>query len=393
MKKSKSIFFIISLSLLIFVFLGYSFIYGEEKEKPVSIEYPFPGLPKEVTFEQYVKGLFNFFIGLAGLILFSVFIYGGFLYLLSAGDPNKKEEGKRKIKQAIIGVSLLLLLYLVNWTLFHKASVFIPSPPKWPLSSLTPGVWICKESVSKLSEYFDKNKAGEAIQEIEKKCDRYPPDIKPVKDIGAPKFFLNIPSNPWTNPSYDTMVIIGSDYKVAESTTLGEKTPVGYKIGEIKSIIKFEKGEISFPADGKIIIILQKTTPPSGNGVTLYACESGWNEALESCPERINKLSEEKGVTIVYPIEVNSDFTEITPPKEGEVDFSSDTRAIEVDDGISAIFCNSHNKCTLVKGGQKVNIYELGSVEGGGVAVISQGPSASTLKSDIKKIYIIKGVW
>lgn len=380
MKKIKEtslalIFLTLSLPLLIFGF---------------SLEYPLPGLGENPTLEDYVRVLITFLSGLAGLILFSVFVYGGFLYLISAADPEKKTEAKRKIRQGIVGVSLLLLLYLIYWTLFHKASVFIPKPPKWPTSPLPQGIYICKEEVNKLPSYFNKDSADEAIREIREKCEHYSPHLIPIEDISfEPRFLFNLPSNPWANPSYNSMVIIGDDYQPDEVTRFEQKVTVGYRIGEIKGIIKFEGGKISFPDDGKSIVILEKTSPPSGYGITLYACSNGWDESKEKCPERIEEITG----TVVYPIPATGDFQEISPPKEGEVDFSLDTRAIEVDEGISAIFCNSDNDCTVVKGPQQVNIEDLAGTDVAGLSYYRREGSNLVIYSDIKKIYIIKGTW
>lgn len=398
MKKNFYSFLKILLITIFLISFCFSLVFGKDEEKPVSLESPLPGLPKEATFKQYFQGLVNFAVGLAGLILFSVFIYGAFLYLLSAGDPNKKEEAKRKIKQAIIGVSLLLLLYLVYRTLFEKTTVFIPSPPKWPLSSLVPGIWMCSENVNQYSTYFDKNKAGEAMLIIEEKCKHYfPGKVDVISEEFSPKVVFNIPSNPWTTPSYESMTIIGSGYEPAERASLikREEESPAHKIGKIKGIIKFEKGEISFPEEGKVVIILKKTTPPSGNGITFYPCEYGWDKTHENCPERITEILKQGGGYLEYSISAKSDFQEISPPKVGEIDFSSDTRAIKVDSDITAIFCNSAGNCTLVVGPQKMNVYEMGSTVNGGIAVPPSPTETSSyqLRSDIEKIYIIKGRW
>lgn len=404
MKKNFYSFLKIFLITFLLSNLCFSFIYGEEEKIPTSLEAPLPGLPKEVSgLKEYVKGLVNFSIGVAGLILFSVFIYGAFLYLLSAGDPEKKEEGKRKMKQGIIGVSLLLLLYLIHYTLFAKATVYVPSPPKVRPTSLASGIYICKDKVTSLNKYFNKNTATEAMREIREKCRNFPQRFLTVKSEPekgekaenldfVPKFIFNLPSNPWGKThEYESMVIIGDSYGAEKSSSLTEFGSLikGYRIGKIKKIIKFEKGEIDFPSDGDSIVILKKNENPSLKGeVVLYLCHDGWRReakegSFQGCPEKVQEKFKKGGGVLGYWFSANSDFQEITQiPKEDDFDFSEETLSLEVSPGITAIFCNEEEKCTLIEGGTRANIEEFKDLH-------YSTPMGSVSK--IKKIYIIKG--
>ncbi len=48
---------------------------------------------------------------LAGILLFVYFVWGGFSFITSAGDPEKVQSGKNRIKSALIGFVLLFLSY------------------------------------------------------------------------------------------------------------------------------------------------------------------------------------------------------------------------------------------------------------------------------------------
>ena len=74
-----------------------------------------PGTDTEdpTTLPEYIKYLFSFGIAIGGILAFLIFVYGGFLWLTSAGNPTAIGTAKTKIFGAIIGLCLLLGSYLV----------------------------------------------------------------------------------------------------------------------------------------------------------------------------------------------------------------------------------------------------------------------------------------
>lgn len=60
-----------------------------------------------------VSGILSWAIGIGGLLAMGVIIYGGVLYIVSAGIPSKQEDAKEWIKAAIYGLALLLGAYLI----------------------------------------------------------------------------------------------------------------------------------------------------------------------------------------------------------------------------------------------------------------------------------------
>lgn len=55
----------------------------------------------------------NWAIGIGGLLALGVIIYGGVLYIVSAGFPSRQGDAKEWIKAAIYGLALLLGAYLI----------------------------------------------------------------------------------------------------------------------------------------------------------------------------------------------------------------------------------------------------------------------------------------
>lgn len=61
-----------------------------------------------------INRLLPFLIGLAGIILLFVFIWGGYDLMMSQGDANKVKSAQAKITAGLIGFILLILSYLIT---------------------------------------------------------------------------------------------------------------------------------------------------------------------------------------------------------------------------------------------------------------------------------------
>ena len=63
-------------------------------------------------FERIFSNLVTIVLELAAIILFIMFIIGGFKYLTSQGDPKAVEAARGTLTHAIIGLVVLLLAYV-----------------------------------------------------------------------------------------------------------------------------------------------------------------------------------------------------------------------------------------------------------------------------------------
>lgn len=50
-------------------------------------------------------------LGVLGLVFFILILYGGFMYMMSAGEPDKTKKAKNIIVYAAIGVFIIALAY------------------------------------------------------------------------------------------------------------------------------------------------------------------------------------------------------------------------------------------------------------------------------------------
>jgi hypothetical protein len=65
---------------------------------------------------SYLRGLYRFSIAAAGVVAVVRIVYGGFLYVLS-DSMGTKSEGKEVIQSALIGLILVLLSWLLLFTI------------------------------------------------------------------------------------------------------------------------------------------------------------------------------------------------------------------------------------------------------------------------------------
>lgn len=66
---------------------------------------------------QYLETIFGSVISaalaLAGIVLFIMFLFGGFRFLTAGGDPKAVEAAKGTLTHAIAGLIILLLAFLI----------------------------------------------------------------------------------------------------------------------------------------------------------------------------------------------------------------------------------------------------------------------------------------
>jgi len=61
----------------------------------------------------YLVALYNLLLGAVGIIAMMMLVYGGFLYMTSAGNPTAMGDAKDIVYSAIIGLALALVSYLI----------------------------------------------------------------------------------------------------------------------------------------------------------------------------------------------------------------------------------------------------------------------------------------
>jgi len=82
---------------------------------PVDCAWAVPVKPANVPtdFSGALVNMTNWILGFVGLIAVLMIIYGGVLYLTSAGDDSKAENGKKTISYALIGLLIAGFAYAI----------------------------------------------------------------------------------------------------------------------------------------------------------------------------------------------------------------------------------------------------------------------------------------
>jgi len=66
------------------------------------------------SLSDIINRILPIFYAVIGIVLFVLLLYGGFLWLTSAGDPDKVRKATGTIVNAVIGVAIVVFAYLAT---------------------------------------------------------------------------------------------------------------------------------------------------------------------------------------------------------------------------------------------------------------------------------------
>ncbi len=72
------------------------------------------GLNQTTSLENMIGGVINVAISLVGVLLLAFILYGGFLWITSAGDSKKAGEAIKMIRNAIIGLIIIVAAWAIT---------------------------------------------------------------------------------------------------------------------------------------------------------------------------------------------------------------------------------------------------------------------------------------
>jgi len=79
------------------------------------------------TLGDVVNAILPFILGIAGVILFLILLWGGYEFLMSQGEPAKVKSAQGKITAAVVGFVLLVLSFmfarLVSFIFFGSGGI------------------------------------------------------------------------------------------------------------------------------------------------------------------------------------------------------------------------------------------------------------------------------
>lgn len=89
--------------LLVFLFAKPVFAAGEVDNGVATLKF------LEIIFSNVVSAA----IALAGIVLFVMFLIGGFRFITSGGDPKATEAARGTLTHAVLGLVVILLAFLI----------------------------------------------------------------------------------------------------------------------------------------------------------------------------------------------------------------------------------------------------------------------------------------
>jgi len=84
-----------------------------------AIENPLVGI---TSIQGLIGRLIKVLLGLAGSFSLLMFVWGGFQYLWSAGDPAKIKKGKDTLVNAVLGIFIMLFAYSIVTAVINALS-------------------------------------------------------------------------------------------------------------------------------------------------------------------------------------------------------------------------------------------------------------------------------
>ena len=105
-----------------FIFTVFYLLFAVSAMAQVKLETGLPnipasGLPVGQELPSYISYLFIFSLGLVTILALTQMIIGGITYILAAGNAAKVEDAKDMIYQALLGLGILLVSYLLLRTI------------------------------------------------------------------------------------------------------------------------------------------------------------------------------------------------------------------------------------------------------------------------------------
>ena len=115
--KIKTNFKLISL-LLLALLLACSFVLKARADEIIKLNLDYPeiggiDIDHDQDINQIIVWLYYFIVGISGFSAFFMFVWGGFQWTSSAGNPSAIAEATDKITSAAIGVLIILSAYLI----------------------------------------------------------------------------------------------------------------------------------------------------------------------------------------------------------------------------------------------------------------------------------------
>lgn len=141
MKNKKRIISFLTIAAILFfagIFLNTSAVAASTPSYSYTPMEAIPGYGKPTDFPGYVSALYKFGLWTIGISAMLMIVIGGYMYLTSAGNASQTGKAKGVIMDALAGLFLALLAWLLLYTI-NPDLVNLPGAPAASQSPGTPG--------------------------------------------------------------------------------------------------------------------------------------------------------------------------------------------------------------------------------------------------------------
>jgi hypothetical protein len=112
------------ITILSWLFIGFiPLISLAQQYEPMEL---IPGFDKPADFPAYLMQIYKFGLGAIGVCAMFMIMIGGYMYLTSAGNNTQTGKAKEIITDAIAGLVLALVSYILLYTINPDLVNFIP---------------------------------------------------------------------------------------------------------------------------------------------------------------------------------------------------------------------------------------------------------------------------
>lgn len=87
------------------------------------------GTSKGDDLKIIIGAIVKVFLGFMGIVMVVLIIYGGFLWMTAAGDEKKVEKAKEILKNAVIGIIIILVAYAITAFVVRETQIAIQGQP------------------------------------------------------------------------------------------------------------------------------------------------------------------------------------------------------------------------------------------------------------------------
>lgn len=130
MKFKKLLFLFIIFIIALSFFLAFKFVlaqYGLEKFKEAEV----PIVETQRNIPQVVGGVIKWILGIIGVVLLALIVYGGVMYATAAGNEEQAKKAKGVLTYSVIGVTVIALAFLItNYVITALFPATAPSLPE-----------------------------------------------------------------------------------------------------------------------------------------------------------------------------------------------------------------------------------------------------------------------